>query len=46
LAFPFLQAFDKARVGLNACAFALDEVKGSVVGHVMGVDEVRDHDCT
>lgn len=33
---------DETRVGLDTGAFALDEVEGGVVGHVVRVDEVRD----
>ena len=44
LALPVLEAADEARVGLDAGALAPDEVEGGVVGHVVGVYEVRDHD--
>ena len=37
---------DEARVGLDACAFAFDEVKGGVIRHVVRVDEVRDDYCS
>ena len=36
---------DEPRVRLDARAFALDEVKRGVIGHVVRVDEVRDDDC-
>lgn len=39
-----MHAPHEAGVGLDAGAFALDEVEGGVVGHVVGVDEVRDDD--
>lgn len=41
---PVLEAANEARVGLDARAFAFHEVEGGVVGHVVGVDEVSDHD--
>ena len=44
LALPVLEAANEARVGLDAGALAPDEVEGGVVGHVVGVYEVRDHD--
>ena len=44
LLLPVLEAANEARVGLDAGALALDEVKGGVVGHVVGVDEVGDDD--
>ncbi len=44
LLLPVLQAAYKGRVGLDAGALALDKVKGEVVAHVVGVDEVRDDD--
>ena len=44
LLLPVLEGADEARVGLDAGALAADEVEGRVVGHVVGVDEVRDDD--
>ena len=45
LALPVLESADEARVGLDAGTLALDEVEGGVVGHVVGVYEVRDDHC-
>ena len=45
LALPVLEGADEARVGFDAGALALDEVEGGVVGHVVGVYEVRDDHC-
>lgn len=39
-----MDALDETRVGLDARAFPLDHVERGVVGHVVGVDEIGDHD--